>query len=647
MINVDNVTVQYGDRVLLDAVNLAIDSRERIGLVGRNGAGKSTLLKIIADYQSPHFGQVHRPNNVTIGFLHQDMVLPKGKTVMQETLTAFDRVRTIEKRIEEINVALGERTDYQSEAYSQLIVELAEATEQFQILGGATMHADVERVLSGLGFKTSDMSRLTDEFSGGWQMRIELAKMLLQKPDYLLLDEPTNHLDIESILWLENFLQSYEGTVLIISHDRTFLDNVTKRTIEIELGNLYDYKANYSKFKILQQERREQMAASFKNQQRQIAHTEKLIEKFRAKANKAKMAQSLIKQLDRMDKISIEQEDGAVMKIQFPPAPRSGEVVVEVANMTKKYGDLTVLKNVDLKLIRGDRISFVGQNGQGKTTLSKIIAGIEGHTEGIAELGYNVELGYYAQNQAEALYGDDTVLQTMEAAAPESMRTKLRGILGAFMFSGEDVDKKVKVLSGGERARLALACLLLRPINLLILDEPTNHLDMPSKEVLKEALNDYDGTLIVVSHDRDFLTGLTSRTLEFRDKQLFNHIGDVQTFLEKRQLDNMREVELRTQKNNAKPQSEQSLSYEERKQLDKERKKFERKVQYAERRIEELEQKIGKFEKEMATPEFYASDKADEILKKYEKAKSDLDGAMEEWEEAQLALDEFLEANNN
>lgn len=646
MITLSDIYIQYGDRILLNRVTLTINERDRMGLVGRNGAGKSTLLKIIAGQLMPHEGRISRPNGSTLGFLHQDMVLPKGKTVMQEALTAFDHLRAIEKRLNAINEELTTRTDYESEAYSELLVELSEKTEQFQVLGGASMEGEAERILSGLGFKSSDMNRLTDEFSGGWQMRIELAKMLLQRPNYLLLDEPTNHLDIESILWLESFLQTYEGAVIVISHDKTFLDNVTKRTVEIELGLLYDYKANYTKFKVLQAERREQQSAAYENQQRQIESTQKLIEKFRAKANKAKMAQSLIKQLDRMDRIELDVTNDAAMKLRFQPPPRSGQIVVEVEHLVKSYGKLTVLNDVGFKLERGQRIAFVGQNGQGKTTLSKIIAGVEPHTSGKAELGYNVALGYYAQNQAEALHPQLTVLETMEQASPEELRPRLRTILGSFMFKGEDVDKKVSVLSGGERARLAMACLLLKPINLLILDEPTNHLDITSKEVLKSALMDYEGALIVVSHDRDFLEGLTDRTLEFRDKQLYDHIGDVKAFLEKRQLDNMRDVELRqkAKKEAAAPvvaPTPQERNPEEQKAWAKERKKLERKVQNAERKIEQLEATVQDWELKMADPAFYQQPNAQQQIEQYKAAQRELEEVMEAWEAAQLELEEW------
>jgi len=505
MITIANVTVQFGDRVLFDNVNLTIGERDRIGLVGRNGAGKSTLLKIIAGYRGSDSGGVTYPNGATIGYLHQDLELPKGKTVIDEAMTAVEATKKLEERIEEINKELEERTDYESDYYMDLVQELVESTDRFQLLGGNKSQAEAERILSGLGFKTSDMNRLTDEFSGGWQMRVELAKMLLKNPDYLLLDEPTNHLDIESIIWLESFLKDYIGAVVTISHDKTFLDNITNKTVEIELGNIYDYKANYSKFKILRAERKELQESAFKNQQKVIAEKERTISRFMAKANKTKMAQSMQKQLDKMERITIDSEDTSAMKLHFPPAPRSGQVILEIEDLVKRYGNLTVMDQVEFKMDRGDRVAFVGQNGQGKTTLSKIIAQHESLTSGECKLGHNVQIGYYAQNQAESLHQNLTILETLENIAPADMRIKVRSILGAFMFSGEDVDKKVSVLSGGERARLALAALLLKPFNLLILDEPTNHLDMISKEVLKNALNRFEGSLIVVSHDRDYL----------------------------------------------------------------------------------------------------------------------------------------------
>ncbi len=644
MISVTNLTVQYGNRVLFDNVNFKVDVRDRIGLVGRNGAGKSTLLKVIAGVFRGDEGSITFPNNSTLGFLHQDLILPKGKTVIEEALTAFEEAKRLEKRIEEINVELEVRTDYESDSYFDLVTELAEATERFQLLGGNKAQAEAERILSGLGFKSSDMNRLTDEFSGGWKMRVELAKILLRRPDYILLDEPTNHLDIESIVWLENFIKDYSGAVIIISHDKTFLDNTTNRTVEIEMGKVYDYKASYSKYKVMRAERKTLQESAFKNQQKVIAEKERTISRFMAKANKTKMAQSMQKQLNKMDKITLESEDTAAMRIFFPPAPRSGQVVVEVEQLIKRYDSLTVLNKVDFKMDRGDRVAFVGQNGQGKTTLSKIIAQVESLSGGECKMGHNVEIGYYAQNQAENMYPDSTILETMEGISPEEMRPRVRSILGAFMFSGEDVDKKVRVLSGGERARLALACLLLRPFNLLILDEPTNHLDIISKEVLKQALVAYEGSLIVVSHDRDFLQGLTNRTLEFRDQQLHHYIGDVYAFLEKRALDNMRDVEKMTQVNTGTKVSNSvatPLSYEEQKDLQRNRRRFEKKVEKAEKDIEKLEKAIEALEAKMANPAFYGSPDEDAIMEDYEDSKKQLERVMENWETAQAKLEEF------
>ncbi len=639
MITISDVFLKYGDRILLDQVSIAIKERERVGLVGRNGAGKSTLLKIIAGEQSPDGGKIARPNGSTLGFLHQELDLPVGRTVLAEALTAFEEAKRIETRIEEINVELGKRTDYESDSYSDILQELADANERFSLLGGHTMQSDAERVLKGLGFKDSDMERLTDEFSGGWKMRIELAKMLLARPDVLLLDEPTNHLDIESIIWLEGFLKHYEGVVIVISHDKMFLDNVTNRTMEVELGNLYDYKASYSKYVELRKERKEKTEAAFKNQQRVIAEKERVINRFMAKANKTKMAQSMKKQLDKMERIEIVAEDTAAMKLSFPPAPRSGRVVLDAKNIEKAYGELKVLKDVAFSIERGQRVAFVGQNGQGKTTLSKILIGIEPTTKGNIDTGHNVQTGYYAQNQAETLYSDITVLETLERKAPEHMRTKVRSILGAFMFSGEDVDKKVKVLSGGERARLAMAIMLLQPFNLLVLDEPTNHLDMISKEVLKDALRSYDGALIVVSHDREFLRGLTDRTIEFRDGKLHEYLGDVDYFLEKRQLRNMREAEKRSKlKEVEKPKEE--LSAEEKKRRNAVRQKFQKEVKNIEKKIERTEEKIAELEAKMGETDFYESAGSSKVIQEYESLKVDAEKLMEQWELAQEKLDE-------
>ncbi len=649
MISASNVFVQYGDRILLNSVNFVIHDADKVGLVGRNGAGKSTLLKIIAGEISPHGGNITMPNEKTLGFLHQEMFLPKGKTVIEETLTAFNEAVGIEKRIGEINNEMAERTDYESAAYAKLIEDFSELNDRFSFLGGVTMVADAERILKGLGFKHKDLARLTDEFSGGWKMRIELAKLLLQKPDYLLLDEPTNHLDIESIIWLEQFLKTYPSAVITISHDKQFLDSVTKRTIEVELGNIFEYKASYSKFVQLRTERREKQKATFQNQQKVIAEKERTIARFMAKANKTKMAQSMQKALDKMERVEIDSEDAGAMNLRFPAAPRSGDIVVDGQNVVKNYGELKVLEGVDIKLDRGDRVAFVGQNGQGKTTLAKILVNKLPHTSGEIKLGHNVKVGYYAQDQSDTLYPNLTLLETMENASPPEMRTKLRNILGAFMFSGEDVDKKVSVLSGGERARLALACLLLKPFNLLVLDEPTNHLDMISKDVLKQALMKYDGTMIVVSHDRDFLGELTSRTIEFRDKQLYDHIGDVNVFLEKREMENMRQVELEKSKHQTAPVTKVAVASTEKRELTyeekKERKGLQRKAQNAENKISQLEEKIEQLEQKMAKSGFYGSADEQKVMSEYQAKKDELDTAMESWEAAVMVLEEFDETH--
>ncbi len=640
MLSVQNLYLQYGERILFDRISFAIGDRERIGLVGRNGAGKSTLLKIMAGLLNPDEGQIDRPANSTIGLLHQEMNLPKGKTVLEETMTAFAETRELEKKLEDVHHAIATRTDYQSPEYTKLLEELADLEHRFQLLGGHNTQAQAEKVLKGLGFRDADFQRLTDEFSGGWQMRIELAKMLLRQPDYLLLDEPTNHLDIESILWLESFLDTYEGSIVVISHDKTFLDKVTRRTLEIELGKLYDYKASYSGYVELRRERREKLQAAWENQQRIIAEKERTIKRFMAKATKTSMAQSMQKQLDKMERIELDQEDTAVMNIRFPEPPRSGQVVVEARGLTKRYGDLLVLDGVDLKLDRGDRVAFVGQNGQGKTTLAKIIVGQLKPTAGELTIGHNVHIGYYAQNQAETLDPHRTLLETLEAHSPPEMRTRLRTLLGAFLFSGEDQEKKVMVLSGGERARLALACMLLKPVNLLVLDEPTNHLDILSKEVLKNALMQFTGTLIVVSHDRDFLSGLTDKTIEFRDHHLHTYLGDVNYFLEKRRLDHMREVEKRTQatrkvadektadtSSNGSP----TLSYEERKQL-------QRQLQNARKQVEALEKRIAELERKMAEPDFYTRPGFEKTLTEHAGLKAELESALEAWMEAEERL---------
>lgn len=632
MINLSNIYVQYGDRILLNKINLVIGEKDKIGLVGRNGAGKSTLLKIIAGELSPHEGSIARPSASTLGYLHQDMEIPLGKTVLEETLTAFEEVRDLEERLHKINEEMSHRTDYETDSYYKLLEDFSYVNDRFHYLGGDSMQADAERVLKGLGFKPSDMSRLTDEFSGGWKMRVELAKMLLKRPDYLLLDEPTNHLDIESIIWLENFLVGNPGALILISHDREFLNKVTTRTVEVELGTLQDYKASYSDYVLLREDRRDKLKSAFENQQRVIADKERTITRFMAKSSKTKMAQSMQKQLNKLDRIELDETDVSVMNIRFPTAPRSGQVALDVVNLSKSYGSLNILDGIHFRMDRGERISFVGQNGQGKTTLAKIVVNELTLSAGDLILGHNVKIGYYAQNQAETMSGTKTVLETMEDASPPEMRTKIRSILGAFLFSGSDAEKRVSVLSGGERARLALACLLLNPFNLLVLDEPTNHLDMLSKDVLKKALLEYDGTLIVVSHDREFLQGLTEKTLEFRDKKLFEYLGDVNFFLEKRDLQNMREVEKINVPTIEKVQMP-LVSNEEKRRLQKN-------MQQSERKIQDLEKDIAKMENEMAVPGYFERPDIKKLTEKYDLLKKQLENAMLLWENAVLEMEE-------
>ena len=636
MITAANILVKYGDRVLLDEINLVIREKDKVGLVGRNGAGKSTILKILSSYISPTSGKVTSPANASIAYLHQDIDIPEENTVMEEALSAFKSFQELELQLADLDQQIQTRTDYESESYMNLIQAYTDLNDRLHVMGNDTLEADTEKILKGLGFKQEDFNRKIGTFSGGWQMRVELAKMLLIRPDYLLLDEPTNHLDIESIVWLEKFLQQYPKSVIVISHDKQFLDAVTSRTIEISLGKIFDYKAPYSEYLELRKDRREKMQSAFDNQQKVIAQKERTINRFMAKANKTKMAQSMKKQLDKMDRIELDVEDASAMNLQFPPANRSGQIVVEAKQVVKTYGTNEVLKGVDFKLERAERVAFVGQNGQGKTTLAKILIDEVPLTGGETILGHNVEVGYYAQNQSDTLDTSLTLLETMELHSPAEKRTQLRNILGAFMFSGEDVDKKVSVLSGGERARLALACMLLRSFNLLLLDEPTNHLDIQSKEVLKRALMKYDGAMIVVSHDRDFLKGLTDKTVEFRAGQLHTYLGDVEFFLEKRALDNMRDVELNTahpaQTSTSEPNLIAELGYEERKRLI-------RTISAAEKKIERLEQEIAALNEKLFDPEIAMSAEAAVLGKDIKTKQQDIDQAMLDWEQAQEILD--------
>lgn len=636
MLSANNITVKYGDRILLNGVNLVIKAKDKVGLVGRNGAGKSTLLKILAKEISPLEGNVTQPAQSSLAFLHQEIEIEQHRSVLEETMLAFSALRELNEQIEKANQEIATRTDYESDSYMNLLQHFSELNEQYALLGGDSAEGDAVKVLNGLGFKTGDMHRKIEEFSGGWQMRIVLAKMLLQKPSYLLLDEPTNHLDIESIIWLEKFIQAYPYAAIIISHDQQFLDNCTKRTIEIELGKIQDYNVGYSKYLVQRVERREKQLASFENQQKVIAQKERTITRFMAKATKTKMAQSMKKQLDKMERIEVEPEDIGAMNIQFPPAPRSGAIIAEAKKVSKSYDQLDVLDNIDLIVERQDRIAFVGQNGQGKTTLAKILIDKLEASSGDVILGHNASIGYYAQNQAETLDRNKTLLQVMEDHSPPEMRTKLRNILGAFLFSGEDAEKKVSVLSGGERARLALACLLLNPFNLLVLDEPTNHLDILSKDVLKNALMKYDGTIIVVSHDRHFLSELTSRTVEFRDKKLYEYLGDVNYFLEKREVEDMRAVELSSpSKSSATKSRKENLA--DPNQI----KSLSNKIKKSESTISNLETDMKTLETKMGVAGFYESDESKDVLDKYEKLKSDLAKTYQTWEDLQVSLEEL------
>ena len=640
MLNIHNLSVSFGGTFLFEEVTFRLGAGDRVGLVGKNGAGKSTMLKILAGDFQPDSGVIASEKNIRLGFLRQDIDFEQGRTVLEEAYQAFEEIKRAEFRMDEINHQLANRTDYESQSYHDLIDELSEVTHQYEILGGYNYVGDTEKILLGLGFKREDFNNLTESFSGGWRMRIELAKLLLQNNDVLLLDEPTNHLDIESIIWLESFLKSFPGAVVIVSHDKMFLDNVTNRTIEISLGKIYDYNKPYSKYLVLREEIREKQLATQKNQQKKIEETEKLIEKFRAKASKASMAQSLIKKLDKVERIEVDEDDNSVMSISFPVSQTPGRVVVEAENVSKNYGEKKVLTDISLLVERGSKIAFVGQNGQGKSTFIKAIVD-EFEYEGTIKLGHNVQLGYFAQNQAEYLDGEKTLLDTMLDAANDSNRPKVRDMLGAFLFRGDDVEKKVKVLSGGERNRLALCKLLLQPINVLLMDEPTNHLDIKSKNVLKAALKNYEGTLLLVSHDRDFLQGLSNTVYEFKDQKIKEYLGDINFFLEQRNAQNMREIEKKDQvkpQNNLKLETKETktLSYEEQKK----QKSLQNKLSKIESQINELEKAIQKddenlarnYEKLMEDASFFST---------YEKKKKDLEQLMEDWENVQNEIELF------
>lgn len=632
MLNIHNLSVSFQGEYLFEDLTFRLGNGDRIGLIGKNGAGKSTMLKILAKEMDPDSGQIAADKNLSIGFLKQDIDFVLGRTVLEEAYEAFKEIKTLEAKIDNINHQLVERTDYESEFYHQLMVDLNEIQHQYEIIGGYNYQGETEKILQGLGFKREDFNKLTDTFSGGWRMRIELAKLLLQNNDILLLDEPTNHLDIESIIWLEGFLKNYIGAVVIVSHDKMFLDNVTNRTIEISLGRIYDYKKPYSEYLVLRNELKTQQLASQKNQQKQIEQTEKLIEKFRAKASKATMAQSLIKKLDRIDRIEVDEDDNSVMTLNFPISVVPGKVVIEAHHIGKQYGDLQVLKNIDLIIERDSKTAFVGQNGQGKSTLAKIIVGELRH-EGKLKLGHNVQIGYFAQNQAEYLDGSKTVLDTMIDAANEKNRSKVRDILGSFLFRGEEAEKYVRVLSGGERNRLALAKLMLQPFNVLVMDEPTNHLDIKSKNVLKEALKRFEGTLILVSHDRDFLQGLTNKVYEFKDQKIKEYLGDIDFYLEQRNVENLREVEKRDVITEQ-PKESNKQSYDDQKKS----KSLNNRLSNVEAQISQHEKEIKSMDVELATN--YDKTVSDsKFFDKYEAKKKNLTKLMKNWEEIQLELE--------
>ena len=644
MISINNLTVAYGGFTLLNEINFHISESDKIGLVGKNGAGKSTILKLVCGLQSPTSGKIAVPNGVKIGYLPQIMEHHRGRSVIDEAMTAFADMFDLEAELERISLELAERDDYESVEYHDLIVRMNEVNDALSYTRSDNPQVQAERTLIGLGFKFEELSRPTETFSQGWNMRIELAKILLSKPDVLLLDEPTNHLDIESIEWLENYLKDYRGSLVLISHDRKFLDNVTNRTVEIMLGRIHDYKVPYSKYLELRRERLEQQRAAFENQQRMIEKTEEFIEKFRYKPTKSNQVQSRVKQLEKLERIEVDLEDKSALAVKFPPAPRSGDIAYRSTDMQVGYGTKVVFSDAQIEVRRGEKIALVGRNGEGKTTLMRVIMGELDPMAGESKVGYNVNIGYYAQNQEDILDKEDTVFGTLDRIAVGDIRLKLRDILGAFLFKGEDIDKKVAVLSGGERARLAMAKLILKPYNLLALDEPTNHMDIRSKDILKQALKAYDGTLIIVSHDRDFLDGLVDKLYEFRDGKVKEHLGGVQEFLERRKMENLSELE-----RHYKPQVEEKPAeviqkkeeakqeYQAKKYLSKEEKKIKNRISFLEKGIEELENKMKEIEAVLCNPG--PGDDVMDLTRAYLENKRELDYKMEEWEKLNESLE--------
>ena len=642
MISINNLTVSYGGFTLLNEINFHISENDKIGLVGKNGAGKSTILKLICGFQSPTSGKVAVPNGVKIGYLPQIMEHHKGRSVIDEAMTAFAEMFALEDEIERITVELSERDDYESAEYHELIVRMNEVNDRLSYTRSDNPQVLAEKTLLGLGFKYEELSRPTETFSQGWNMRIELAKILLSKPDVLLLDEPTNHLDIESIEWLEEYLKEYRGSLVLISHDRKFLDNVTNRTVEIMVGRIHDYKVPYSKYLDLRKERLEQQRAAFENQQRMIEKTEEFIEKFRYKPTKSNQVQSRVKQLEKLERIEVDLEDRSTLSVKFPPAPRSGDIAYKGVNLKVGYGEKVVFDQADIEVRRGEKVALVGRNGEGKTTLMRVIMRELDAMSGDSKIGHNVNVGYYAQNQEDILDKEDTVFGTLDRIAVGDIRLKLRDILGAFLFKGEDIDKKVAVLSGGERARLAMAKLMLRPYNLLALDEPTNHMDIRSKDILKQALKAYDGTLIIVSHDRDFLDGLVDKLYEFRDGRVKEHLGGVQEFLERRKVETLNELERHYKPVAEKPaevverKEEAKQEYQAQKYVSKEEKKIRNRISFLEKGIEEIENKMKEIEAVLMNPG--PGDDVMDLTRAYLENKRELDFKMEEWEKLSESL---------
>ena len=626
MLNIHNLSVSFSGEYLFKEISFKLISGDRVGLIGKNGAGKSTLLKLLSKENEMDSGSIAYEKNLKIGFLKQDIDFDKGRTVLDEAYQAFTEIKSLEQRQNQINTQLSERTDYESDSYLELINDLSDVNDRYELIGGYNYQGHTEKILQGLGFKREDFYKSTDTFSGGWRMRIELAKLLLQSNDLLLLDEPTNHLDIESIIWLENFLKSFLGAVVIVSHDKMFLNNVTNRTIDISLGRIYDFNKPYSKYLVLREEIKSQQISAQKNQEKHIQHTEKLIQKFKAKASKASMAQSLMKKIEKIDRIEVDQDDNSVMKLNFNISINPGKVVTEIESLSKDYGDNKVLSNVNLLIERKSKIAFVGQNGQGKSTLAKIMVGELAPSTGNSKLGHNVQIGYFAQNQAEYLDGTKTVLQTMIDSANETNRSKVRDVLGSFLFKGDDVEKYVRVLSGGERNRLALAKLLLQPFNVLVMDEPTNHLDIKSKSVLKQALIKFDGTLILVSHDRDFLQNLTNKVYEFKSQNIKEYLGDIDFYLNQRKIEDFREIE----------KKDKVISVKKNKNIDSliER-DLKKKISNIESKISRLENEISIIDKDLEE-DYEKTISRDNFFSNYEKKKSDLDSLMKKWEKLSL-----------